>query len=64
MNDEVCVIDDSLPLDAILVPLLYEADALEDVGDVVDPALLLHLQQVRGLKSEHIKLLGSVRLLE
>ena len=37
----------SHPLDAVLVPLLDEADALEDVGDVVDAPLLLHLQHVR-----------------
>ena len=39
-----------LPLNTILVLLLDEADALEDVGDVVDPPLLLHVQRVRSLR--------------
>ena len=37
----------SHPLNAVLVPLLDEPDALEDVGNVVDSPLLLHLQHVR-----------------
>ena len=41
-----------LPLNTIFVLLLNEADSLEDVGDVVDPPLLLHVQRVRGLKAE------------
>ena len=39
-----------LPDDAVLVLLLDQADSLEDVGDVVDAALLLHVQRVRGLR--------------
>ena len=41
---------DLLPLNTVLVLLLDESDALEDVGDVVDPSLLLHVQGVSGLK--------------
>ncbi len=42
----------SHPLYAVLVLLLDEPDALQHVGDVVDAALLLHVQGVRGLRGE------------
>ena len=38
-----------LPLDAVFVPLLDEPDALQHIGDVVNPPLLPHIQGVRGL---------------
>ena len=38
------------PLDEVLVSLLDESDALEDVCDVVDATLLLHVQGVGSLE--------------
>lgn len=40
----------ALPLDAVLALLLYEADTLEDVCDVVDAPFLTYLQKIRGLR--------------
>ena len=47
----------SHPLNAVLVPFLDEPDALEDVSDVVDAPLLLHLQHVLRLLQQCDKLL-------
>lgn len=38
------------PLDDVLVLLLYQPHALQNVGDVIDPPLLLHRQTVRSLQ--------------
>ena len=54
----------SHPLNAVFVPLLDEPDALEDVGDVVDAPLLLHLQHVRGNLQVQQAVLGLLWKLE
>jgi hypothetical protein len=51
----------SHPLNTVLVPLLDEPDALEDVGDVVDPPLLLDVQHLCGNLEVEQPLLGLLQ---
>ena len=43
-------VEDLRPLYAVLGRFLDQTDALQDVGDVIDPSLLFNSQVVRSLK--------------